>query len=79
MTDGHKPSLIVALGVKPKGKMAKDDMDDAPLKAAAKDLITAVKSGDVQGVMDALEAASMHCMMKHQDSDETEPEENDEE
>lgn len=37
---------------------------DAPMQAAAKDLIAAVKDGDAQGVADALETAIMHVMMK---------------
>ena len=50
--------------------------EDAPLRAAAKDLIAAVKDGDVEAVMDALHAAVLHCTMPpDEDMGEKTPEE----
>lgn len=63
-----KPALLIALGRGPKGG---DDEEEAPAsergassaekKALAADVLDAVKSGDKQGLADALEAFVMCC------------------
>ena len=63
-----KPALLIALGRGPKGE---DDEEEAPAsergdysaekKALAADVLDAVKSGDKQGLADALEAFVMCC------------------
>jgi hypothetical protein len=65
--------LAPSKGMPPKDTAPEtDDSDKAPLEGAATDLIDAVKSGDVQGVMDALEAAFRFL---DQQEDATEPDE----
>jgi hypothetical protein len=71
------PGMLVALGLKPK-KGAESDDDDAPdmgsetKRDAARSLIAAVKSGDVDGVMDALERAYDACAHGESESEEEE-------
>jgi hypothetical protein len=57
-----KSKVAMVLGLKPHEE---PEDTDAPLKQAAMDLKEAMKDGDSDGIMDALKAAIMHCMMEY--------------
>lgn len=62
------PKGIVAMILakkKPEGK--KEDADEIGMKALAKDLISSVKNGDEQGVIDAVKGMYHSCGVSGED------------